>query len=380
MKLKKQTLIFIVFISLISFLGCKNNIYKSNFPPKYDNSLSLYSHEKIDMKLGDKQPESDLYWFDGKLLKVEGKGFADTENYYERLPLRAKGKIPEGLWNLGKNTAGIYFRFVTNSKKLGAIWDGGEAMNHMAATGNCGLDLYAFKDGKWVYTGTGRPKKTKTTATISSNLSDKPTEYLLYLPLYANVTDFKIGIEKDSFIAKPKASIKTKPIVFYGTSITQGGCASRAGMAHPEILGRWLNMEVINLGFSGSGKMEPEMAEFISEIDAAVYVLECLPNMTNEMVAERIEPFVKTLRKHHPDTPIILSENCLYKTDNPQNVELKKVYEKLKAEKIINIYYKIGEPQLAGIENGTVDGVHPTDLGFLRIAKSYYPDLKKLLK
>jgi hypothetical protein len=302
------------------------------------------------------------------------------EGFYNRLPARAKGKVTESVWNLNKNTAGICIRFITDSKQIGAIWDGGEPMYHMANTANSGLDLYEKKDGEWVFCAVGRPKATRTLHVMAKDRPGKPTEYLLYLPLYNKVTEMKIGIEPGAFLApaapRPR---ERKPILFYGTSMTQGGCANRCGMCHAAILGRWLDREVINLGFSGAGKMEMEMAELMSELDPAVYVFECLPNMTMDMVKERMEPFVKMVRKAHPDTPIILVENPLKKQEE-QNGELKKIYEKLISEGVKNLHFLPGENQLAGRENGTVDGVHPTDLGFYRMAVAYEAFLKELLK
>ena len=190
-----------------------------------------------------------------------------------------------------------------------------------------------------------------------------------------------IGVEPGAKLIKPvpRAADRIKPIVFYGTSITQGGCASRSGMAHATILGRWFDHEVINLGFSGSGKMEPIMAELLGEIDAAVFVLECLPNMTTDEVAERVVPFVHILRKARPNTPILLVESPLNLPNRGGNKELKQAFIELTAEGQTRLYYLPGESQLAGEENGTVDGVHPTDLGFHRMAVAYQPVLAAIL-
>jgi hypothetical protein len=270
---------------------------------------------------------------------------------------------------------------VTDSKRIWAAWDGGGAMNHMAATGNSGLDLYVRRDGQWKFCGVGRPKKERTTAVLARNLPGTPAEYLLYLPLYNKVTDLKIAVEPDARISRaaPRPQDKARPLVFYGTSITQGGCASRAGMCHPAILGRWLDREVINLGFSGAGKMEPELAKLICELDAAIFVLECLPNMTTAMVQERVEPFVGTLRQARPRTPILLVESPFSANDNPGNLALRKAFENLLTQGVGNLHYLRGDTQLAGRENGTVDGVHPTDLGFYRMAVVYRPVIQNIL-
>ena len=335
----------------------------------------------LDPATASREPESDLLWYDAKQLVVEGKGWTDTENFYERIPARAKPDVPEMVWTLGKRTAGLAVRFSTDSKKIAAIWDGGGAMNHMAATGNSGLDLYARRGGRWVFCGVGRPQSQRTTADLATDLAGKLTEYLLYLPLYSAVTELRIGIERDARMVSPppRPASRAKPLVFYGTSITQGGCASRAGMCHPAILGRWFDREVLNLGFSGSGKMEPELAHLLGELDAAILVLECLPNMTADMVRERVQPFVRILRVAQPATPILLVESPLNPSDNPGNEALRDAFATLTDEGVSRLYYLPGESQLAGTENGTVDGAHPTDLGFNRMAVAYEPIVRAIL-
>ena len=186
----------------------------------------------------------------------------------------------------------------------------------MPATGVSGLDLYVkTESGPWRWVAVGQPQDASTsTVTLVSGLPEGKREFLLYLPLYNGVSAVEIGIPGDRKLEKgaPRPASHRPPIVFYGTSITQGGCASRPGMAHTAILGRRLDRPVINLGFSGNGLMEPEMATLLAELDPAVYVLDCLPNMTAELVTERVEPFVRTLRKARPSTPIVLAEDRTY--------------------------------------------------------------------
>lgn len=322
-----------------------------------------------------------LVWHDASEFQIEGVGWPNSDAPYRRLPARAQADVTPAVWNLSDNSAGIVIRFVTDSPRLGVIWDGGGAMNHMAASANSGLDLYARRDGAWHYSGTGRPRPTKTTAIVGKHLSDAPTEYLLYLPLYNPVTELRLGVEPETTITLPtdRPAAHAKPIVFYGTSITQGGCANRSGMCHPAILGRWLEQTVINLGFSGSGKMEPAMAHLLGEIDAAMYVLECLPNMTTEMVQTRVEPFVHLLRKARPDTPILLAESPLVIGNNPGNGALRVAYDNLRSAGVTGLHYLPGDGLLRGRENGTVDGIHPTDLGFYRMACGYEPVLRRIL-
>ena len=221
-------------ITLLLFTGCGTLQSKTAIESELGitPAIDVSRLEKLGYELAAAETDSNLVWYDARNLLIEGKGWDDTETFYERLPARVKDKVSKAVWNLKSHTAGIAVRFVTNSEEIGAIWDGGGAMNHMAATGNSGLDLYARTTNGWRYRGTGRPQKTRTVATLKKNLGQEPTEYILYLPLYQKVTELKIGIKDGAFIAKPQKNNRDgkKPIIFYGTSITQGGCASRAGM------------------------------------------------------------------------------------------------------------------------------------------------------
>ena len=326
-----------------------------------------------------------LEWYDARELVVEGRGWTDTETFFERLPARAKPGLTPAVRNLCANSAGIVVRFVTDAPKIYADWTTtGFSMHHMAPSGIRGLDLYSRRGERWVFEGIGRPLDEHTTATIGTFMPPmpaEPTEFMLYLPLYDATKDLRIAVAAGSLMALPVArpAERARPIVFYGTSITQGGCASRSGMAHPAILGRWLDREVINLGFSGAGKMEPEMAALLAELDPALYVLECLPNLNADMVAKQVTLFVHTLRAAHPETPILLVENPIRPETNTGNAELRKAYSALLAENIPHLHYLPGEGQFHGPEHGTVDGVHPTDLGFLRLAQFYSPVLSRIL-
>jgi len=320
-------------------------------------------------------------WHDARTLTIEGRGWNDTATFYERLPARAKAHVTPQVWKLARHTAGIAVRFVTNSPRIAARWDGGGAMNHMAATGNSGLDLYMRTDAGWRFRAVGRPNPEPTTRVLAGDCPTEPTEYLLYLPLYQAVTDLQIGVEPGTQLmpGPPRAEVRRLPLIFYGTSITQGGCAARAGMCHPAILGRWLDREVINLGLSGSGKMEPAMAELLAEIASAAFILECLPNMTTEMVRERVGPFVRMLREKRPQTPIVLVESPFDADTNAGNLALRTIFNLLIAEGVSGLHLLPGAGQLDGVENGTVDGVHPTDLGFFRMAQAYHPRLAAIL-
>jgi hypothetical protein len=263
-------------------------------------------------------------------------------------------------------------------------------MTHMPATGVSGLDLYV-KDpqGKWRWLAVGQPKAASNTSKLVSGLPAAQREYLLYLPLYNGVSAVEISVPAAHKVSKAPVYANPKPIVFYGTSITQGGCASRPGMVHTAILGRWLQQPVLNLGFSGNGRMEQELADLLAELDPAIYVLDCLPNMSAKEVAERVEPFVRTLRKAHASTPIVLVEDRSYANSHlvpgsrQRNLdsrrELKAAYGRLQKDGIGHLHYIEGEDLIGDDNEGTVDSSHPTDLGFFRQAEAFARVLRPLL-
>ncbi len=290
---------------------------------------------------------------------------------------------------------------MTDAESIHARWtltSGNLAMKHMPATGVSGLDLYVktgpgeVSEGRWRWLAVGQPDQVTNKARLVSQLPAGTREYMLYLPLYNGVTSVEIGIPQGSTLSKaePYPSGQRKPILFYGTSITQGGCASRPGMVHTAILGRWLNRPVINLGFSGNGKMEPEMATLFVQLDPAIYILDCLPNMVASEITERVEPFVRTLRKAHPATPILLVEDRTYtnafllesaRTQNDSSRQaLREAYERLLTDGVKGLHYLTGDQLLGDDGEGTVDSSHPTDLGFMRQAEIMRTALEPILE
>ncbi|MBP89007.1 MAG: hypothetical protein CMJ64_20220 [Planctomycetaceae bacterium] len=356
--------------------------------------LGRADEEVVDPAKANADPAEDVLWYDVELLNVEGRGWSETKATYDRLPAKAEGVVRPPVWSLSHHSAGIAVRFKTDATKIHAKWSlisSSLAMPHMPATGVSGLDLYVKTEkGRWRWLSGGRPTKfPENRATLVNGIPNGTREYLLYLPLYNGVTSVAIGIPKQSKLWRAELTADAKPIVFYGTSITQGGCASRPGMVHTAILGRRLDHPVINLGFSGNGRMEQELADLLSELDVAAYVIDCLPNIVAKEVAERTEPLVRTLRKAKPNTPILLVEDRSYAdsflvTNKRQRNEqsraaLREVFERLQADGVAGLYYLEGEHQIGDDGEGTVDSSHPTDLGFVRMAGAFEPVLKKML-
>ncbi len=333
-------------------------------------------------------------WYDATQWPVENKKWNDVGRYFARFPERAKGKVTDAVWNLSQHSAGEIVRFKTNADTIKVrfnLYSGGLAMPHMPATGVSGFDLYSFDEnsGKWLWVACTQATKKEDEKTWISGIGNKMRDFIVYLPLYNGVDALSIGVPEGSeFVAI--APRKDKPIVYYGTSIAHGGCASRPGNCYTAMLDRRLNIPVVNLGFSGSARMEIEVAELMAEIDAEIYVIDALPNMTPDLVAERCVPFVKKIRESHPTTPILLVEDrCMsYSWIKPSQqefhaknqAELKKAYEELKVDDP-NLYY-LESKNILGEDldfDGTVDGSHPNDLGMWRQANALEATLRPIL-
>lgn len=331
-------------------------------------------------------------WIDGRYLPVEGKPFAESETatYFERLPKVAVGN--EGVKGMKCHTTGIQLRFTTNSKKISVKWkNDGCAFPHMTSIGRSGIDIYRLcaKTGKWRYVISGWPNSS---GPAVASCDWKPGEAcLINLPLYNKVEFLEVGVDEQATISAPpphKSGI-AKPVVFYGTSITHGGCCTRPGLSFVNIIGRDLDIPVVNEGYSGSGRMEMEMCEWIAKIDASCYVLDCLWNMSDALVAERFEPFVRALREKRPETPILVAESCdVYHLHGEKTRFEKKheiirgVYQKLKAEdsaKWAKLYYIDSDSQMSDDGEGTVDGCHPNDLGMRDMARGFGAKLREIL-
>ena len=346
--------------------------------------------------------ESNVSYYGRDHFLIEGTAVADSlkESPYDRLPVSYKDKVRQPVWDLSKSSAGITVRFHSNSTSINLKWTvlNDFDMPHMASTGIKGIDLYTKYNNKWRYVTTAgaivglkkHQNKSKPLDSISEfelikNMTPEFREYKLFLPLYDGVTKLEVGIDPTASIEKASPS-SVKPIVFYGTSITQGGCASRPGMAHTSIISRRLDVECINYGFSGNGRMETPIVELISEISASFYVIECLQNMDSDQVKQRVRPLVETIRKKHPLTPIVLVENMMYKMaflDQTlqdeliqENLTLKNEFDKILKSGDQNIFY-VKDNLLD--DEGAVDGVHFTDLGFLRYADYLLKNFKEFM-
>lgn len=328
---------------------------------------------------------------------VAGQAWAkEAKDFYDRFPARAEQFVRKPVWNLSKNSTGLNLQFKTNAGEIVVKYKvtGPVQMSHMPATGVSGVDLYAKgSKGEWLWSAGkyafGDTIVYRFTGLETADLKER--EYTLYLPLYNAVSWMEISVPKQSVFTPLPVSAQ-KPIVVYGTSIAQGACASRPGMAWTTILSRKLNLPVINLAFSGNGRLEKEIVELLPEIDARLYVLDCLPNLTGEaftnaIIKTRIEDAVAYLQLKRPGVPILLTEHDGY-TDGDLNQARKIAYERvnevlketfaaLKAKGIKNIYY-LSKAEINQDIETMVDGTHPNDIGMMRYADAYEKVIRKI--
>ncbi|MFC5625812.1 SGNH/GDSL hydrolase family protein [Algoriphagus winogradskyi] len=325
---------------------------------------------------------------------LEGRGW--DEIGFNRLPDSAEAIVRLPVWNLSRQTAGLSLRFTSDSPEIHVSYTPSSTrleMPHMPATGVSGVDLYV-KDssGKllWVR-GSYKFGEQITYQFQLSNDAGLSKEFQLFLPLYNGLSELQIGVPDDKVFAfAPKRT--EKPILVYGTSIAQGACASRPGMAWTNILSRDVDMPMINLAFSGNGRMEEEVIEYVSQIDPAVFVLDCLPNLgsfSENEVKTKLIYAVNTLRSKYPNTPILLTEHAGYSDGlvfEPRaeiyenlNAWLQESFTKLTSNGVTGIYTLTKDEIGMGIDD-FVDGTHPTDLGMSKYAKAYAKKLKEIFE
>ncbi|MFT5885956.1 MAG: lysophospholipase L1-like esterase [Arcticibacterium sp.] len=349
----------------------------------------------------------DLIWWnpvEHEFPVIEGQAWgAEVKRSYQRLPKRSEHVVPPSVWSNGTNSAGLMIRFRSNSPSIHIRYNtfdpNGQSLNHMPATGVSGVDLYTISsDGEELWCAARRSFGDTILYKYdglkpNDQYHEFGREYRLYLPLYNEVKDLEIGVVAETYFEPLPIKIE-KPIVVYGTSITHGACASRPGMAWANILSRKMDRQLINLGFSGSGRLDESVINLLTEIDAKVLILDCLPNLigsqyTTEILSEKIRFAVKTLKAKRPETPILLVEHAGY-TDGltaPKRAESyqrvnkiqRDVFGELIEEGVKELYY-LSKEEIGLSIDAMVDGTHPSDLGMQQYADAYETSLRTILK
>jgi hypothetical protein len=314
-------------------------------------------------------------------------------NFYKngsfmRLPEEMMEKMPQ-LRQFGSRSTGGRVCFRTNTKQLWIKLVSKTFIRDVFITqvSSSGLDVYQGDRTEGIFIGSVFPTGMRGT---DPNVSEKTfelngemTDIMLYMPKNEILDHIEIGIDDDAQIEAPTPYDNENPVIFYGSSITEGGCAGRVGNAYNAALSRQLNMDYINFGFSGSAKGEPEMAEFIANIPMSVFVMDYDYNAPDEKyLAETHEPFFKIIREKNPDLPIIMLSNPNYRIKREDSEKrlavIRATYENAVANGDRNVYLVSGENFYA--ENDpfacTVDGVHPNDCGFYHMTK----EVRKVLE
>ena len=333
-----------------------------------------------------------MKFFDPKSLKAQGlvEPSLDREHPFQRLPQKYKKTVREDVWDLSENSSGVSILFSSDTVNLSVKWSIKHdlRMNHMTDAGIKGVDLYTKRNKNWQYTNTCLPNGKQNEQILFEDIDKKNREYCLYLSLYDTLTDMQIGLDDDSSLEN--ITFQNKPLVFYGTSITQGGCASRPGLVHTNIISRKLGRECINLGFSGNGHLENSIGNIMSNIDTKLYVVECMYNVDKEMIHERIKPLIKAIRANPQakNTPIVFMEQVVINMGHLNTAFISSVMEKNEElNKQIQESINEGERDIFIIKHtgaidddseATVDGIHFNDLGFQRYADHFLKNVKEL--
>lgn len=345
------------------------------------------------------QKADNLRYTDARNFRIINRGYLDTVPLLTRIPDVLKDSTRPEIFELAQCSAGIGIRFRTNSSVIAARYTLKDdcVMNHMPFTGIKGTDLYVLTehDQKWHYIATVRPQQGKMQQKIyTSRMRNQMQEYLIYLPLYDGVDSFEIGVDSAAIIDMPQVENPRQgnKIVFFGTSIMQGGCASRTGITQTNQLQRILNRECVNMGFSGSAKLYEQNARMLVRMDEdiAMYVIDPLMNNPKDMVDTLAYSFMKTLLTHITTKPVLMVPcedqpsqdfDTLLMVNNPlRNRYWKRTYLQLRKEGHDNVYY-MDYTRFAGENNeGTVDNVHLTDVGFNNYVHAILPYLKKILR
>lgn len=342
--------------------------------------------------------QEKITWHEPKF--VEGVCITDSQNIFNRLPTDLKGKVRKPVWELSQNTAGEFIHFktaATSIKVLYTLASNSFSMPHMPSTGESGLDLFAIDiNGNWNW-APGSYHFGDTCSYTFRNLllaknSTSVADFYLYLPLYNSVTWLSIGVdEKDSFAFASKRN--EEPIVAYGTSILQGGVTSRPGLAWTNILQRNVDRTIINLGFSGNGRFEEPVFDLMSKVNAKLYILDCMPNLTRgfseEEIKNRVIYGVNKLREKNKEVPILFTEHAVgyspFYMDTARlneyhnsSLVIQNIFNDLKSSGVKNIYL-LTDKEIGFDINSTTEGVHPNDIGMMKYAIAYEKKIRKIL-
>ena len=336
----------------------------------------------------------ELTYVDASTLDICGYTLKSEKTPFSRFDPTQYPLPNKHVVGMSKYSTGMYVMFSTDSKTISAKWQWVKRgiSNNMTPILQRGLDLYIEKDGKWYFVGVGRPSgdqnKCDSNWKIAKNMPEGTKRCMLYLPVWCEVTGLQIGVDAGSSIETIESPYRYK-VLTHGSSVTHGASASRPGMTYTARMSRYTGFDFINFGFSGECKLQPEFAKIIAETEADAYMFDAFSNPSAKEIRERLEPFIKTITEAHPDKPFIflqthMREDTLFEEKWLKfNLERRATVRELMPQmvkKYKNVYFLDAENITSADYDGTVDGAHPTDLGFDNFIKTWMPKVKKILK
>ncbi len=360
-------------------------------------SAQVPTAQKLDPNMALHKADTDgIVWFDPREAPFDLVGFEwiREDTVYRRLPVHPEWEIRPAVDGLANHTAGGEVRFRTNSKKIFVRVELRErsGMYHMPATGQSGFDLYV-RDGeiqRYVRTTRFPHDSVRYRAKLYDVPDAQMRFFTLNFPLYNGVNSVLVGLEEGSVVEAPPPFKRPGKVVIYGTSITQGGCVARPGMLFSNILSRKLDIQFVNLGFSGNGRGEPALAHLISQIPGTSLIILDYEANAHKTIIQTLGPFIDILRVKYPETPILVMSKIHYASATPGSqsyldwISLRDFQQNLVKEK-----QNAGDQHIYFLDGGTilgddydecaVDGVHPTDLGSMRIASALQPVIERIL-
>lgn len=327
--------------------------------------------------------KDDICFFNIEQKPFKIHGVFKENGSYLRMPEKIAKTVSENVYNLNKYTVGGRVRFVTDSSYI-AIKTCQSIINRASRTtliSTMGFDLYVGND--FVKPFIPHMDAKDGFESVIDFPTNEKREITIHFPRASSVEDMYVGIQKDAVLEEATPYKNTKPIVFYGSSITHGGCASRTGMIYQNIISRRFNYDYINLGFSGNARGEQEMSDYIKNLDMSLFVLDYDHNApTPEHLRETHERFYKTVREKNPYLPIILMSRPKFElnVEETERLEIiKTTFKNAVGAGDKNIYLLDNKDLTAICKNdGTIDGCHPTDFGFVSMAKALGDVIEKI--
>ncbi len=337
--------------------------------------------------------KNDIVWHNVTEAEFDIYGLYDPKHLqpFCRMNPDVAATVSDGVNYLTRDTAGGRIRFRTDSPYVAVrvVYGSLNQFGHMPRTGTSGFDLYRYKEEQYTYLATAIPQPSDAQGyerLLLDGQSGVITEYLLNMPLYNGVTALYIGLQEGATVQHGSAYRDMLPIVFYGSSITQGGCASRPGNAYQGYISRRFDVDFVNLGFSGNCRAEPAMSEYIGKLPMSVFVYDYDHNAPSyEYLKKTHLPFYLQFREHQPDTPIIMvSRPNIIPEEMPdkRTSVVRETYDYAVAHGDKNVVFIHGYDLFGDDcrDSCTVDGCHPNDLGFFRMGKVIGDALEPYIK